>query len=83
MVIVRLGVHGPWEPVRLADEKLTLLRQLLKGEPMVSEGRRVHVTPAGISAGAPFMMLAGGNRAAVKRAAKHERGLVLQTIHVG
>ena len=31
---------------RLADEKLTLLRQLLKGEPVVSDGRRIHVTPA-------------------------------------
>jgi alkanesulfonate monooxygenase SsuD/methylene tetrahydromethanopterin reductase-like flavin-dependent oxidoreductase (luciferase family) len=64
---------------RLADEKLTLLRQLLKGEPVVVDGRRVHVTPACRSAGGPFIMLAGGSEAAVKRAARHGLGLVLQT----
>jgi alkanesulfonate monooxygenase SsuD/methylene tetrahydromethanopterin reductase-like flavin-dependent oxidoreductase (luciferase family) len=64
---------------RLADEKLTLLRQLLKGEPVVVDGRRVHVTPACTTAGGPFIMLAGGSEAAVKRAARHGLGLVLQT----
>ena len=68
---------------RLADEKLTQLRQLLKGEPVVSEGRRIHVTPACTSAGGPFIMLAGGSQAAVKRAAKHGLGLVLQTNQAG
>lgn len=43
---------------RLADEKLTLLRQLLTGRPVVSDGRRIHVTPACTSTGGPFMMLA-------------------------
>ncbi len=47
---------------RLADEKLTQLRQLLKGEPVVFDGRRIHVTPACASAGGPFIMLAGGSR---------------------
>jgi alkanesulfonate monooxygenase SsuD/methylene tetrahydromethanopterin reductase-like flavin-dependent oxidoreductase (luciferase family) len=64
---------------RLADEKLTQLRQLLKGEPVASEGRRVHITPVCTSAGGPFIMLAGGGQAAVKRAAKHGLGVVLQT----
>ncbi len=68
---------------RLADEKLTLLRQLLKGEPVVCDGRRSHVTPACSSPGGPFMMLAGGSPAAVKRAAKHGLGLVLQTNQPG
>ena len=68
---------------RLADEKLTLLRQLLKGEPVVCSGRRSHVTPACSSPGGPFMMLAGGSPAAVKRAAKHGLGLVLQTNQPG
>ena len=68
---------------RLADEKLTLLRQLLKGEPVVSDGRRSHVTPACSSPGGPFIMLAGGSPAAVKRAAKHGLGLVLQTNQPG
>ena len=68
---------------RLADEKLTLLSQLLKGEPVVSDGRRSHVTPACSSPGGPFIMLAGGSPAAVKRAAKHGLGLVLQTNQPG
>lgn len=68
---------------RLADEKLTLLRQLLKGEPVISDGRRSHVTPASSSPGGPFIMLAGGSPAAVKRAAKHGLGLVLQTNQPG
>ena len=68
---------------RLADEKLTLLRQLLKGEPVVCDGRRSHVTPACSSPGGPFMMLAGGSPAAVKRAARHGLGLVLQTNQPG
>ena len=50
---------------------------------MVSEGRRIHVTPACTSAGGPFIMLAGGSEAAVKRAAKHGLGLVLQTNQAG
>jgi len=64
---------------RLADDKLTLLRQLLKGEPAVVDGRRVHVTPSCTTAGGPVIMLAGGSQAAVKRAARHGLGLVLQT----
>jgi alkanesulfonate monooxygenase SsuD/methylene tetrahydromethanopterin reductase-like flavin-dependent oxidoreductase (luciferase family) len=68
---------------RLADEKLTLLRQLLKGEPVISDGRRSHVTPACSSPGGPFIMLAGGSPAAVKRVAKHGLGLVLQTNQSG
>ncbi len=64
---------------RLADEKLTLLRRLLAGQPVEAEGRRIHVTPACTSSGGPFMMLAGGSEAAVKRAAKHGLGVVLQT----
>jgi alkanesulfonate monooxygenase SsuD/methylene tetrahydromethanopterin reductase-like flavin-dependent oxidoreductase (luciferase family) len=68
---------------RLADEKLTLLRQLLTGELVVRDGRRSHVTPACLSPSGPFMMVAGGSPAAVKRAAKHGLGLVLQTNRPG
>jgi alkanesulfonate monooxygenase SsuD/methylene tetrahydromethanopterin reductase-like flavin-dependent oxidoreductase (luciferase family) len=64
---------------RLAEDKLALLRQLLKGDPVRSEGRRIHVTPACTSPGGPFIMLAGGSEAAVKRAARHGLGVVLQT----
>ena len=64
---------------RLADEKLTLLRRLLTGRPVEFDGRRIHVTPACTSSGGPAMMLAGGSAAAVRRAAKHGLGVVLQT----
>lgn len=64
---------------RLADEKLVLLRQLLAGEPVDIEGRRIHVTPACTSPAGPFIMVAGGSAAAVKRAAKHGLGIILQT----
>ena len=64
---------------RLADEKLTLLRRLLKGEPVVSDGRRTHITPPCTSPGGPFIVLAGGSEAAVKRAARHGLGVILQT----
>ncbi len=64
---------------RLADEKLTLLRRLLKGEPVVSDGRRTHITPPCTSPGGPFLVLAGGSEAAVKRAARHGLGVILQT----
>lgn len=68
---------------RLADEKLTLLRRLLKGEAVTHDGRRIHITPPCTSAGGPLILLAGGSRAAVKRAAKHGLGIVLQTNHGG
>jgi alkanesulfonate monooxygenase SsuD/methylene tetrahydromethanopterin reductase-like flavin-dependent oxidoreductase (luciferase family) len=68
---------------RLADEKLALLRRLLTGEPVTVDGRRVHVTPASTSSGGPFMMVAGGSEAAVKRAARHGLGVVLQTSQGG
>ncbi len=64
---------------RLADEKLDLLRQLLKGEPVVVGGRRIHVTPVSTSPGGPFITVAGGSPAAVKRAARHGLGVILQT----
>ena len=64
---------------RLADEKLDLLRRLLAGEPVVFDGRRIHITPACVSPGGPFIMVAGGSEAAVKRAARHGLGVVLQT----
>jgi alkanesulfonate monooxygenase SsuD/methylene tetrahydromethanopterin reductase-like flavin-dependent oxidoreductase (luciferase family) len=64
---------------RLADERLALLRQLLTSVPVDVDGRRVHVTPACTSPGGPFIMVAGGSAATVKRAARHGLGLILQT----
>lgn len=64
---------------RLADEKLALLLELLKGEPIVYEGRRIHVTPQCTTKGGPHIMLAGGSPAAVRRAAKLGLGFISQS----
>ncbi|MGH3677854.1 MAG: LLM class flavin-dependent oxidoreductase [Mycobacterium sp.] len=63
---------------RLADEKLAVLLQLLKGETVDHDGRRIHVTPACTTASGPYIMIAGGSAAAVKRAAKYGLGFVSQ-----
>jgi alkanesulfonate monooxygenase SsuD/methylene tetrahydromethanopterin reductase-like flavin-dependent oxidoreductase (luciferase family) len=44
---------------RLADEKLALLRQLLAGDAIVHDGRRIAVTPRPQTPGGPTMMWAG------------------------
>lgn len=64
---------------RLADESLALLRRLLTGEPVDLDGRRIHVTPAPATAGGPYVLIAGGSRAAARRAAKHGLGFISQT----
>src|SRR3954464_13272471 len=63
----------------LADKKLALLRRLLTGEPVTVDGRRIQITPTCTSPGGPAVMLAGGSAAAVRRAARHGLGVVLQT----
>lgn len=63
---------------RLADEKLTLLLQLLRGEPVQHQGRRIHVTPACATPGGPPIMVAGGSPPAARRAARHGLGFLAQ-----
>lgn len=67
---------------RLADDKLTLLLQLLRGEPVVHEGRRIHVTPPCRAPG-PHIMVAGGSAAAARRAARHGLGFLAQANPAG
>lgn len=64
---------------KLADESLALLLRLLKGEPVDHGGRRIHVTPAPATAGGPYMLVAGGSKAAARRAAKFGLGFISQT----
>jgi alkanesulfonate monooxygenase SsuD/methylene tetrahydromethanopterin reductase-like flavin-dependent oxidoreductase (luciferase family) len=59
-----------------ADESLALLRRLLTGEPVDFEGRRIHVTPAPTEC--PYMLIAGGSRAAARRAARFGLGFLSQ-----
>ncbi|MCV7077002.1 LLM class flavin-dependent oxidoreductase [Mycobacterium szulgai] len=61
---------------RLADEKLGLLRQLLTGEEVAHEGRRIKVTPAPRTAGGPGLMWGGGSVAAARRAGRYGLGML-------
>ncbi len=61
---------------RLADEKLAMLLELLKGESVIHESLRIRVTPPCVTKGGPYIMLAGGTPAAAKRAARHGLGFL-------
>jgi alkanesulfonate monooxygenase SsuD/methylene tetrahydromethanopterin reductase-like flavin-dependent oxidoreductase (luciferase family) len=64
---------------RVADETMAVIGQLVRGESVEYRGRRVRVTPACGSANGPLMMIAGGSRAAARRAATHGLGFISQT----
>ena len=68
---------------RVADEILGVLDGLLHGEVVEYRGRRVRVTPPCMSADGPPMMIAGGSRAAARRAATHGLGFISQTDSAG
>jgi alkanesulfonate monooxygenase SsuD/methylene tetrahydromethanopterin reductase-like flavin-dependent oxidoreductase (luciferase family) len=63
---------------KLADESLALLRRLLQGEPLEHDGRRIHVTPPPSTPDGPHMLIAGGSKAAARRAARYGLGLISQ-----
>jgi alkanesulfonate monooxygenase SsuD/methylene tetrahydromethanopterin reductase-like flavin-dependent oxidoreductase (luciferase family) len=62
----------------LADEYLEVLIPLTRGESVEFRGRQVRVTPRGASPNGPPMMIAGGSKAAVRRAATHGLGFISQ-----
>jgi alkanesulfonate monooxygenase SsuD/methylene tetrahydromethanopterin reductase-like flavin-dependent oxidoreductase (luciferase family) len=64
---------------RVADEILDLLGRLVRGEPVEYQGRRIRVTPPCGSAAGPLVMIAGGSKAAARRAATHGLGFISQT----
>jgi alkanesulfonate monooxygenase SsuD/methylene tetrahydromethanopterin reductase-like flavin-dependent oxidoreductase (luciferase family) len=64
---------------RVADEIIAVLGHLVRGEAAEYRGRRVRVTPACVSANGPLMTIAGGSRAAARRAAIHGLGFISQT----
>jgi alkanesulfonate monooxygenase SsuD/methylene tetrahydromethanopterin reductase-like flavin-dependent oxidoreductase (luciferase family) len=68
---------------KLAEESLALLRRLLRGELVEYQGRRIHVTPPPATKGGPLMLIAGGSRAAARRAAKYGLGFISQTASPG
>jgi alkanesulfonate monooxygenase SsuD/methylene tetrahydromethanopterin reductase-like flavin-dependent oxidoreductase (luciferase family) len=63
---------------RTADGIMDVLDRLLHGEPVDYQGRRVHVTPPCGSA-SPLVLIAGGSKAAARRAAVHGLGFISQT----
>jgi alkanesulfonate monooxygenase SsuD/methylene tetrahydromethanopterin reductase-like flavin-dependent oxidoreductase (luciferase family) len=64
---------------RLADGHLSLLLRLLQGRPVQIEGRWIHVTPPCATPLGPNILVAGGSKAAARRAAKHGLGFISQT----
>ncbi|MCP9274515.1 LLM class flavin-dependent oxidoreductase [Mycolicibacterium arenosum] len=63
---------------RIADEYIAAVLALTRGEPADVAGRRVRVTPQGTSSAGPPMMIAGGSRPGVRRAATHGLGFISQ-----
>jgi alkanesulfonate monooxygenase SsuD/methylene tetrahydromethanopterin reductase-like flavin-dependent oxidoreductase (luciferase family) len=63
---------------RIADANLDLLRRLLRGEPVIHEGRRIHVTPEPCTPGGPALMWGGGTVAAARRAGRYGLPLLAQ-----
>jgi alkanesulfonate monooxygenase SsuD/methylene tetrahydromethanopterin reductase-like flavin-dependent oxidoreductase (luciferase family) len=68
---------------RAADEILAVVGPLVRGESVEYQGRRVRVTPPCASTGGPLVMIAGGSRAAARRAATHGLGFISQTDSAG
>lgn len=64
---------------RAADETLSVLSRLVRGEPVEYRGRRVRVAPPCATHGGPTMLVAGGSRAAARRAGALGLGFISQT----
>jgi alkanesulfonate monooxygenase SsuD/methylene tetrahydromethanopterin reductase-like flavin-dependent oxidoreductase (luciferase family) len=64
---------------RVADEILAVLRPLVRGESVEYRGRTVRVTPPCGTPGGPMVLIAGGSKAAARRAGAFGLGFVSQT----
>jgi alkanesulfonate monooxygenase SsuD/methylene tetrahydromethanopterin reductase-like flavin-dependent oxidoreductase (luciferase family) len=64
---------------RAADEILAAVRPLVRGEAVEHRGHQVRVTPPCGSAGGPLVLIAGGSKAAARRAGAHGLGFISQT----
>lgn len=63
---------------RLVEAQLALLLRAKTGESFEHEGRRIHVTPAPVTAGGPTVIWGGGSPAAAKRAARFGLDFIAQ-----
>ncbi|BCZ23856.1 LLM class flavin-dependent oxidoreductase [Mycobacterium senriense] len=68
---------------RAADEMLDVLGPLVRGDPVEYRGRTVRVTPPCGSPSGPMMLIAGGSKAAARRAGRHGLGFISQTASPG
>src|SRR6202012_2326493 len=64
---------------RAAAEMLAVRGPLVRGEAVEYQGRRVRVTPAAASPNGPMVLIAGGSKAAARRAGTHGMGFISQT----
>ena len=64
---------------RVADEILAVLGPLVRGDSVEFRGRSVRVTPPCESANGPMVLIAGGSKAAARRAGRYGLGFVSQT----
>jgi alkanesulfonate monooxygenase SsuD/methylene tetrahydromethanopterin reductase-like flavin-dependent oxidoreductase (luciferase family) len=64
---------------RVADEILDILGPLVRGKPVEYRDRTVRVTPPCGSVNGPMMLIAGGSKAAARRAGAHGFGFISQT----
>jgi alkanesulfonate monooxygenase SsuD/methylene tetrahydromethanopterin reductase-like flavin-dependent oxidoreductase (luciferase family) len=63
---------------KIAEEKLAVLLAAKTGEPFEHEGRHIHVTPAPLTPGGPYVAWGGGTIAAAQRAGRHGIGFFAQ-----
>ncbi|MBV8966561.1 MAG: LLM class flavin-dependent oxidoreductase [Mycobacteriaceae bacterium] len=68
---------------RLAEELIDVTLRLINGETVNYRGRSVTVTPSCASPGGPTVMIAGGSKAAARRASRHNLGFISQTAAPG
>lgn len=68
---------------RVADEMLAVLGPLVRGETVEYRGRKVRVTPPCASPNGPMVLIAGGSKAAARRAGRHGFGFISQTASPG
>ena len=68
---------------RIADEHLALLRDLLRGDVVEHDGRRIQLTPPPHTPGGPALMIGGASAAAVRRAARFGLGFIGQAAPAG
>ncbi|BBZ01647.1 hypothetical protein MCHIJ_10840 [Mycolicibacterium chitae] len=67
----------------VADDQLPVLLALLRGQTVEHGGRTFRVTPQCATPGGPHVVIAGGSRAAARRAARHGLGFISQTADEG